>query len=398
VRQYRALDRVLTAAVANDGSILTDPRVVNFCRNLVKLGEHTWGNDEGGLFNINYTNAYFDAHAPTDPGFTNANASFIDQREYIDRAMAALGNHPLATPAAAALAAAEPSLPSWAGATPVDPPTAPVACTTSGVSVGVAGDGTLWLQHAAGFVPLAQLTYVTHDEQEFIDFIHNYSLAYLRDEYINSGFGKWGLAACGGIHTETSARPVSTSSRASDQDHCELLVNLTLPQGLQTTFGAPGHITFYAKVSSTANGGVAVFLDVTWSDKRPTRMAESLWLSVGPSTASHPGSHWELHKLGAWIDPTDVVVNGSRNTHGVDQGMRLVGADGAVLVAIETLDAPVVATRIKSPVVFPVDATLGPITNMHVSLFNNGWNTNYPVWTQDPSDRFRVSFVLAPDV
>lgn len=156
--------------------------------------------------------------------------------------------------------------------------------------------------------------------------------------------------------------------------------------------------SFGGKTPAPDNGvgaGLAVALDVQWAGKRATRMAESLWLSVGLTTASCPGAHWELHKMGSWLDPALVAINGSRNMHGVQDGARLVAASGAVLATVAPLDSTVLAVRTRSPVVFPVDAVLEPITGVHFSLFNNAWNTNYPVWAQDSADRFRFLFQLS---
>eukprot|EP00048_Salpingoeca_helianthica_P000142 m.39581 g.39581 ORF g.39581 m.39581 type:complete len:846 (-) comp10164_c0_seq1:126-2663(-) len=384
VRQLRVLSRLRAAAIANGAMDPADPRVENFSRNLVKLGEHTWGNNEGTLFYVNYTNAYFDQNYHTS-AFQSPLSSFVDQRKYVDDAMQALDGHPLQSLFAKHLADSAPSLPNWSPYTPLSPANKPVSCGAN-MYVYVDNQGTLWLQVDGKATAIASMYYTTHSEQEFQDFIANYSLAYLRDEYINAGFGKYGLAACGGKHSETQATLNASAFRLVEEG-CDLLFNLSLPRALQTGFGAPA--TIVLRVEAVRDGaGVQVALDLQWANKRSTRMAESLWLTLGPATTR---GAWQLHKLGSWIDAHDVAINGSRNTHAIDEGVRLLtGPGGDVLVSITSIDAAVMATTERTPIRFSMDPDyINTSSGMHFSLFNNAWNTNYPVWSQDSADRFR---------
>jgi hypothetical protein len=74
--------------------------------------------------------------------------------------------------------------------------------------------------------------------------------------------------------------------------------------------------------------------------------------------------------------------------HALGRGLRYKDARGAL--AIETLDAPVVALGVKSPIYF---STAQPDISegIHFSLFNNGWGTNYIQWFgEDMRFRFTV--------
>jgi hypothetical protein len=74
--------------------------------------------------------------------------------------------------------------------------------------------------------------------------------------------------------------------------------------------------------------------------------------------------------------------------HAVLGGVRYNGPEGAL--AIETLDAPVVALGEKLPVRFSRDQP-DLERGFHFSLFNNGWGTNYIQWFgEDMRFRFRL--------
>ncbi|MGO9257863.1 MAG: DUF5054 domain-containing protein [Bryobacteraceae bacterium] len=130
-----------------------------------------------------------------------------------------------------------------------------------------------------------------------------------------------------------------------------------------------------------------VDISFSWFGKAANRMPEGLWLSFQPLAQDPRG--WLLDKAGGSISPFDVVTGGNRTMHAVLGGLRYKGPEGAL--AIETLDAPVVALGEKLPVYFSrdqPDLTKG----FHFSLFNNGWGTNYIQWFgEDMRFRFRIS-------
>jgi hypothetical protein len=95
-----------------------------------------------------------------------------------------------------------------------------------------------------------------------------------------------------------------------------------------------------------------------------------------------------LEKVDRWVSPFDVVPGGNRLMHAVSREVRYQDAQGSL--AIETLDAPVVALGEKSPIAY---STAQPdiAQGLHFSLFNNAWGTNYIQWFGEDT-RFR--FVL----
>ena len=119
-------------------------------------------------------------------------------------------------------------------------------------------------------------------------------------------------------------------------------------------------------------------------EKAANRLPEALWLSFLPQAPDPKG--WMLEKVDRWVSPFDVVLGGNRQMHAVSRVVRYQDAQGSL--AIETLDAPVVALGDKSPIAY---STAQPdMTNgIHFSLFTNAWGTNYIQWFgEDTGFRF----------
>lgn len=83
---------------------------------------------------------------------------------------------------------------------------------------------------------------------------------------------------------------------------------------------------------------------------------------------------WQVHKLGRWIDSTDII--GSPLICGIDKGVR----NGEV--EIQSLDAPLVCPFGRRL----LEYDLHPSTeDMYFNLYNNIWNTNHPLWYEEDS-------------
>lgn len=109
-RRYRVVARTAAAAVAAGDVDVSDPRYVRFQDLLVKEPEHTWG--VSSACEGDYTDAQF--YSPTyactfgSAQYNTTVQSFFDQRNFIDRAVAALAALPLRQACTAALEASEP--------------------------------------------------------------------------------------------------------------------------------------------------------------------------------------------------------------------------------------------------------------------------------------------------
>ena len=76
-----------------------------------------------------------------------------------------------------------------------------------------------------------------------------------------------------------------------------------------------------------------------------------MWLSFLPQAPDPRG--WMLEKVDRWVSPFDIVQGGNRQIHAVSRAVRYQDAQGSL--AIETLDAPVVALGEKSPIAYSTD-------------------------------------------
>lgn len=125
-------------------------------------------------------------------------------------------------------------------------------------------------------------------------------------------------------------------------------------------------------------------LAVYWFGKVANRLPEAYWLSFNPVVNDPQG--WEIHKLGQWISPTDVISKGARTLHSFDQGVRCDG------VEIDSLDAALVAPG--QPALLDFHDRLPDLSQgMHFNLFNNVWGTNFTMWFDDDAVfRFRLKF------
>jgi hypothetical protein len=119
-------------------------------------------------------------------------------------------------------------------------------------------------------------------------------------------------------------------------------------------------------------------------------MPEALWFSFNPATTA-PNT-WKIEKLGQFISPLEVVVNGNRRLHAM--GSALVYIDDPQPLRLESLDAALVAPG--EPGLLNFDNKLAVLENgMHFNLFNNIWGTNFPMWyEEDARFRFKLSSVF----
>ena len=112
-----------------------------------------------------------------------------------------------------------------------------------------------------------------------------------------------------------------------------------------------------------------------------------MWCSFQPVAMDQGG--WRLHKLGQWISPHEVVAGGNRRLHAVQDGVRY--REGARGLHLDTLDAPLVAPG--RPLLYDFSGDQPEMNHgVHVNLWNNWWNTNFPYWSDhDGLARFRLT-------
>jgi hypothetical protein len=100
-------------------------------------------------------------------------------------------------------------------------------------------------------------------------------------------------------------------------------------------------------------------------------------------------SKWLFEKIGSMIAPTDVVLNGGRNLHGV---WEKIVCKGTKNIQIETLDSLLVSP--EKPAVYDFHNQLPDMKGgVHFCLHNNLWLTNFRAWYNDDAlFRFKITF------
>ena len=172
-----------------------------------------------------------------------------------------------------------------------------------------------------------------------------------------------------------------------------IIVELMPPAGLYRLAGAPSRVHVMISLDSMAA------LDVTLlvTNKTTMRLPEEAWCEFRPILPPH--SMLTLDKLGAAVDPSHVVTNGSRTLHNVgDDGARFQTPSGTSF-RLRSLDSglfsPGPADSNMDLYAFP-GAQSAATDGVAVSLWNNLWSVNYIFWYPfDASDaRFAFRFVL----
>lgn len=388
VARFRALSRLRTewAERALEGPEQAALRA--FTRHLLLVPEHTWGMDIKIHLadEENYGRERFEAAGQQD-NFRNVAASWDEQRGYIDEALAALGDSALASEAHRTLQEIEPREPEEGEYEPVPDPTR--AFDTAHFEIAFdphtgavqsmrgknggyqwAGDGRL----------LGQLRYQTFSHEDYERFLDQYLT--IRPEWALADYSKPGLenARCERRWWDPSL--VNLYHRRDEAgDH--FLLQLAFPDVCNREHGAPTSV--YIALSAPA-AEPSLSFDVQWFDKPANRQPEAFWFSFSP--AAPDVEAWTVEKLGQPVSPLDVVHAGGRMLHAVGSGAFY--DDGKRTLAIETLDAPLVAPG--EPSLLNFNSRQPPLEKgMHFNLFNNVWGTNFPQWDGEDA-RFR--FVL----
>ncbi len=117
-------------------------------------------------------------------------------------------------------------------------------------------------------------------------------------------------------------------------------------------------------------------ITVSWFGKKPSRLPQAFWFKFKGLRES-----WEVEKLGAWIKTGGWL--GSPLISGIGRGIR----NGEYM--IESLDAGVVSPFGRNLYRLTHDALP---EDMYFNLYNNEWNTNFPLWYSDDAIfRFKVT-------
>lgn len=367
--RFRALQRLYDSWEGE----LTAPRRA-FGRGLAMVAEHTWGVDIKTYLRDEtaWDRADFEAARQSDYRFAYAEASWAEQRAYIDAALGELdatdrqsareAETDLAIPAASEPVAGD-RLGDGGWVARLDPRTGDIAELVS-------PDGRVLAGHEGS---LLGYRHESHDWASLQTHLDSYLQHRL--EWAVLDHDKPGLATAKTARTASFA-PVLDGVAGGNVSVAHL------PADAQAQLGAPER----CEIGLRAIDGRQVEITLTLYGKPANRMPEAGFLSLTPAEAKS----WQLRKLGLWHDSAAIVTRGGGQLQGVEAVRAEAGAGG---FGFTLLDAALVG---------PAGAPFMPYqpqvpdfsSGLRVNLYNNKWGTNFPMWWEGDA-RFR--FVLALD-
>eukprot|EP00586_Coscinodiscus_wailesii_P007083 CAMPEP_0172491560 /NCGR_PEP_ID=MMETSP1066-20121228/22426_1 /TAXON_ID=671091 /ORGANISM="Coscinodiscus wailesii, Strain CCMP2513" /LENGTH=782 /DNA_ID=CAMNT_0013260685 /DNA_START=427 /DNA_END=2772 /DNA_ORIENTATION=- len=401
MRQYRSVIRQVEQCLKEGLLDETAPDFKLFYTLLLKIPEHTWGSNgagcNGNFSNVAWRQRDFVCHIGSQV-YNDTLGSYIDQRGYIQLAIDSLDDETHGNAKRRILDAVHLNMPRpmpnntilkdeyetfniskvftyhISDANKIHPViTASIKFDQNGaLSLIKLDDRTLCcdpfpvatatpappIHHSASF---GKLIYRTHSEKELNQFGNNYCLQSCKSGCGRCGFSKCNMTGISSFHTatvtsawrrkrRTMAKEVNGfDSQHKDEFNFKVTFSKTCHETLAEMYAPPK----YAWMKVTINyeklareGTFVIHHDVTWYDKPSTRMAESIWFSFGsPLTSAERRVGWKLNKLGKWIDPANVIVNGSSTVHAIWDGVKYTSDDGTE-VTILSPDAPLVSSNV----------------------------------------------------
>ncbi|CAL1525888.1 unnamed protein product [Lymnaea stagnalis] len=395
---YRAFLRALDPCISSGDCSKNDPRIQNMLRYLIKIPEHTWGS-HGLIDSIAWSNQALEVARTTKPYQTNED-TWREQREFLDLALSSLGDHPLAAQVKQQYADLETIEPDLSGYTEADVDT-PYYCN-NGLVIQFSQDGSIsrlfdpfnQREWASENSTLGQLIYDTYIEQDFVD------MAKLYNYESGVGYDKPNMTA--NAHPEKKRWEVTVlglyKNIILNNSNCGFWVKAaTKDDQTRSKYGAPRVFFVHYEMESLAR-----WIDVTlfMLGKVTTRLPESISFGFSPLSANHT---WTLNKLLMKVDPCDVVLNGSQYVHGINTYVFLLDGESTGL-QLWSQDVPLVfigtADHVDSPFPVPLQPfECSSIRNISFNIYNNIWNTNYPMWYPfNPEDanfkaKFSINFI-----
>ena len=108
-------------------------------------------------------------------------------------------------------------------------------------------------------------------------------------------------------------------------------------------------------------------VDIKWFNKKGSRLPQAFWVKFKNYTED-----WEINKMNRWIKPEDILD--SKLIAAVDKGIKNRE------VRIEPLDSCLVAPYGRNLLKYNLKDLK---QDMYFNLYNNIWNTNFPMWYSD---------------
>ncbi len=394
ISRYRELVRLRQYWLGSGKIEADDPKLTAFSNKLMLVPEHTWGMDEKVHLKdyVNYEQKAFQKARASDP-FRKFESSWAEQRAYIDEAVKALGNSPMAKEANDHLKAIQPNALSTEGyklvknaSTVFDTPHFEIGFDAQTGAISHLVEKQNKRNWASPTLLLGLFRYQTFSQDDYDRFRKNYIINKRKtrfwslDDYTKPGMDVAGAESRFWLPT------LANLYTKQDGQGQSFMLELKAADEASKKYGCPQKI--WVQINLTMDQK-SIHFDVQWFDKQANRLPEAVWFSFNPVTRD--AGQWSMDKLGSAISPLDVIRNGNRKLHAVESGVTYHDSENQI--TIETLDAALVAPG--EPSLLNFNNRQPNLKNgMHFNLLNNVWGTNFPMWFEDDA-RFRFEIVFS---
>jgi len=389
IAQFREMVRfreeLITSCELNEGS----PEDMAFSIPLAMVAEHTWGMDVKTFLKSwdVYTQDKFEEAKNREP-FQKMEKSWQEKRDYITKAVDSL---PLSL-AEKAISKLN-KLPSHpidlSGLIEFNVENALEtehfevvfdSNTNAMISLIQKETGREWADNSKS---LGLFTYQTFDKKDYERFHDQYLR--VRPQWALADFGKPGLET-GNPVSKVWQPSVNSAYKTVDSIGVHIFLDsVVIDENGKTPLGCPAKILIEMVFPKERP---EILINLSWFNKKAIRLPEAIWFSFVPKLIE--SEEWTLDKSGQNVSPTDVVRNGARKLHAIQN--EVWAGEGEPTFIIESLDAPLVAPGECNLLNF--DNAI-PIADdgMHFCLFNNVWGTNFTMWLED-NMKFRFKLVF----
>jgi hypothetical protein len=391
VAQFRVLQRARKEWYDGENKLRSETtekyakQIDLFSRSLLMIPEHTWGMDiKTHLKDTkHYCRDSFEGVRQQE-AFHKVEASWQEQRDYIINAMEAVWNTPLYDDIAQELDKIEPMKPDLTGYKEISQKASVLHTDNFDISFHASGALCLFRDNRCNRTIFnhenmaGQFYYQSFTDKDY----ERFHSQYLKDhaEWAIYDNGKPGLPIEN--HYVNTHLPILKGIWQKGE---HFITSLYFDEITQEKYGCPKEIYMEWNIL-TQESKIEVTLQ--WFLKSANRLPESYWLSFNPVVAD--SKQWNLMKMGQKISPFDIIENGNKKLHCVDD--KVVYEDTTQRITVETLDAPLVAPGESSILNFnneQPDLSKG----MAFNLLNNLWGTNFPMWYWDDAKfRFYINY------
>lgn len=360
-----------------------------FGKHFLTVAEHTWGLSIGSLAHWDvYDMPKFRASRAL-PEFKTIEESWDEKRAYIDQAVAMLPTG-LKAEANARLKSLHLERPETGKLNPVDPAKKPFKTRHFNIGFDPKTGAVNFLEHkqtkrqwASTSQSLGLFSYQTFSSPDFERFMKQYVPGnLLHEEWIAHSWNKPGLE-------NSSAKSALYFTGLKQMWHEKrpdgefFLSQLEIPEAGDS--GCPKEIFVETFLP---NNGPIVKTTLKWFNKQASRLPEACWFSFIPLISAD--GQFLMDKSGQPVSPMDVVKGGSRNMHGVIDGISY--KDSQTGFYLETADAFLVAPGKRALLNFD-NQQPDMDGGLHFCLLNNLTGTNFRMWFEDDMQfRFSLKF------